>query len=52
MDTDMKYKDITDIILKSFYEVEIPEFKRFIYSNERKNISDNLRKSAAERLRG
>jgi GxxExxY protein len=26
-----------------------PEFKRFVYSNKRKNISDNQRKSVAER---
>ncbi len=25
-----------------------PEFKRFVYNNKRKNISDNLRKSVAE----
>jgi len=25
-----------------------PEFKRFVYDNKRKNISGNLRKSAAE----
>ncbi len=25
-----------------------PEFKRFVYDNKRKNISDNLRKSVAE----
>jgi len=26
-----------------------PEFKRFVYDNKRKNIGDNLRKSAAEK---
>jgi hypothetical protein len=35
----LKYKEITDIILRSFYE---------IYNNKRKNISANQRKSAAE----
>jgi len=25
-----------------------PEFKRFVYDNKRKNISDNQRKSVAE----
>jgi len=49
---EFKHKEITDIILGSFYEVEVglllnfrrkPEFKRFIYDNKRKNISDNLR---------
>ncbi|MCG2754006.1 MAG: GxxExxY protein [Desulfobacteraceae bacterium] len=73
-----KHKEITDIILRSFYEVynEIgdgfeaqlinylkatnievslllnfgkrPGFKRFIYDNKRKNISDDQRKSVAE----
>ncbi len=91
-----KYKEITDIILRSFYEVynelgggflesvyenalyivltgyglcverqrgisetniEVglllnfgrkPEFKRFVYDNKRKKISDNQRKSVAE----
>ncbi len=67
-----KHKEITDIILRSFYEVyheaqlinylkatniEVglllnfgrkPEFKRFVYDNKRKNISDDQRRSAAE----
>jgi hypothetical protein len=63
-----KYKEITDIILRSFYEAQLinylkatnievglllnfgrkPEFKRFIYDNKRKNISDDQRKSVAE----
>ena len=91
-----KYKEITDIILRSFYEVynelgdgflesvyenalyivltgyglcverqkdisptniEVglllnfgrkPEFKRFVYDNKRKNISDDQRRSVAE----
>ncbi len=67
-----KQKEITDIILRSFYEVyheaqlinylkatniEVglllnfgrkPEFKRFVYDNKRKNISDDQRRSAAE----
>jgi hypothetical protein len=84
-----KYKEITDIILRSFYEaynelgdgflesvrtlapahevqlinylkatnIEVglllnfgrkPEFKRFVYDNKRKNISDDQRRSAAE----
>jgi len=97
MNTDrFKHKEITDIILKGFYEVynelgggflesvyenalhivltgyglsverqrgisatniEVglllnfgrkPEFKRFVYDNKRKKISDNQRKSVAE----
>ena len=67
-----KHKEITDIILRRFYEVyneaqlinylkatniEVglllnfcrkPEFKRFVYDNKRKNISDDQRRSAAE----
>jgi len=49
-----KHKEITDIILRSFYEVynelggRKPEFKRFVYDNKRKNISDDQRRSAAE----
>ncbi|RZB30687.1 MAG: hypothetical protein SRB1_02967 [Desulfobacteraceae bacterium Eth-SRB1] len=63
-----KYKEITDIILRSFYEAQLinylkatnievglllnfgkkPEFKRFVYDNKRKNISDDQRRSAAE----
>jgi len=63
-----KHKEVTDIILRSFYEAQLinylkatnievglllnfgkrPEFKRFIYDNKRKNISDNQRKSVAE----
>ena len=67
-----QHKEITDIILRSFYEVyheaqlinylkatniEVglllnfgrkPEFKRFVYDNKRKNISDDQRRSAAE----
>jgi len=67
-----KHKEITDIILRSFYEIyheaqlinylkatniEVglllnfgrkPEFKRFVYDNKRKNISDDQRRSAAE----
>ena len=80
-----KHKEITDIILGSFYEVynvelkavralataheaqlinyfkatniEVglllnfgrkSEFKRFVYDNKRKNISDDQRRSAAE----
>ena len=67
-----QHKEITDIMLRSFYEVyheaqlinylkatniEVglllnfgrkPEFKRFVYDNKRKNISDDQRRSAAE----
>ncbi len=63
-----KYKEITDIILRGFYEAQLinylkatnievglllnfgkkPEFKRFIYDNKRKNISDDQRRSVAE----
>ena len=63
-----KHKELTDIILRSFYEAQLinylkatnievglllnfgkrPEFKRFIYDNKRKNISDDQRKSVAE----
>ena len=63
-----KYKEITDIILRSFYEAQLinylkatnievgllsnfgkkPEFKRFVYDNKRKKISDDQRKSVAE----
>jgi hypothetical protein len=49
-----KYKEITDIILRSFYEAYnelgdgFLEFKRFVYDNKRKNISDNQRRSVAE----
>ena len=67
-----KHKEITDIILRNFYEVyheaqlinylkatniEVglllnfgrkSEFKRFVYDNKRKNISDDQRRSAAE----
>ena len=92
MNTDrFKYKEITDIILGSFYEtynelgdgfvelkavrilnhaheaqltnylkatnIEVglllnfgrkPEFKRFVFDNKRKNISDDQRRSVAE----
>ena len=54
MNADMfKYKEITDIIL-SFYEAYnelgdgFLEFKRFVYDNKRKNISDDQRRSVAE----
>jgi len=44
-----KYKEITDIILRSFYEAgRKPEFKRFVYDNKRKNISGDQRRSVAE----
>jgi len=63
-----KYKEITDIILRSFYEAQLinylkatnievglllnfgkkSEFKRFVYDNKRKNISDDQRRSVAE----
>ena len=49
-----KYKEITDIILKSFYEAynELGDgflkFKRFVYDNKRKNISDDRRRYVAE----
>jgi len=63
-----KHKEITDIILRSFYEAQLinylkainievdlllnfgkkSEFKRFLYDNKRKNISDDQRKSVAE----
>ena len=63
-----KYKKITDIILRSFYEAQLinylkatnievglllnfgkkPKFKKFVYDNKRKNISDDLRRSVAE----
>ena len=52
MNTDrFKYKEITDIILRSFYEVynELGDgFLESVYDNKRKNISANQRKSAAE----
>ncbi len=47
----LKYKEITNIILGSFYEVynELGhEFLEFVYDNKRKNISDNPRRSVAE----
>ncbi|MEA3358678.1 MAG: hypothetical protein U9R17_04635 [Thermodesulfobacteriota bacterium] len=39
-----KFKEITDIILRSFYEV-------YNDDNKRKNISANQRKSAAENFK-
>ena len=46
-----KYKEITDIILRSFYEAynELGDgFLESVYDNKRKNISDDQRRSVAE----
>jgi hypothetical protein len=51
MNADMlKYKETTNIeagLLLNFGRK--PEFKRFVYDNKRKNISDDQRRSAASK---
>jgi hypothetical protein len=44
-----KYKEITEIILRSFYETynELGDVF-FVFDNKRKNISDDQRRSVAE----
>ena len=51
MSADFKHKDITDKIIKGFYEVynELGDgFLESVYDNKKTNICDDLRRSAAK----